>query len=305
MDFNKLSVVVSKYINKLENDFTQEEYELDFIIKKLDNYIYAFHQDMKFNLLEEIEDQVKINNIKAVEQKIKKPIISHLNNFNETDYKHKCYRILSTLENFQERFKGTYVNREEIIFYNILKAKPDKPLVIELEKQIKKQIENDFNINIRNTRIEKYVDQIVESFANGEFINKSGRGNSNISKINNIKEEVLRILRKRENNKCVLEVFSEYKQYLNKCINEYESVTKLDDVSYLKDELDNIYDIKEDKLEGSPSLKEDKVVRPIIDYIEICYSNGEKRKLSFNKLCTPEQIAFLEEKVNDIIKLDE
>lgn len=309
MDFNKLSMAVSKYINKLEHDFTQEDYELDFIIKKLDNYIYAFHQDMKFNLLEEIEDQVKINNIKAVEQKIRKPIISNLNNFKESGFDGKFTRILNTLENFEERYKRKYENREEAIIPNIYTNRPDKYIVMELEKQIKSQIENDFNISIKNKRIEMYVNQIIESFANGEFINKSGRGNSNLSKIKNIKEEVLRILRKRENSKCVLEVFSEYKEYLKKCINEYESATKLDDVPYLKEEeLENIYNLKEDRLEDSPSLKEDKVernVKPIIDYIEICYSNGEKRKLSFKKLCTPEQIAFLEEKIKDVIKLDE
>ena len=48
-----------------------------------------------------------------------------------------------------------------------------------------------------------------------------------------------------------------------------------------------------------------KVKIPTTDYIEIYYSNGEKRKVTFKNVCTPVDAHFWEDKIAEIIKWGE
>lgn len=288
MNYEELLEVVNGYLSKLEAEFQQENYEVDFMIKKLDSYVYAFHQDMKFKLSEELDNPKKVEDIESIEEKIKKPHIEPVNNTKEEYIKGIFKQILRDVEAFEKHCRGKYSYNSEISISTIFgEARPERVDILHLERLLKGNIEAAFTINIKSSKTEMYVKQIVDSFAEGNFNNSRGWEKFRSSKMNNIIEDVTNHVKKKENSKATSEVFAKYREYLRSCIEGYKMVSKLEATTPIKETVHK------------------KVGKPVIDYIEICYVGGEKRKVSFESLFTPFDVNVLEEKIDDIIKLVE
>ncbi|NNU78348.1 hypothetical protein [Clostridium estertheticum] len=286
MELSQTIFEVEQYLNKLEDEYSKDGYEIEFVIKKLQNYVVVFHEEIEFKLIDEFKnvDTKQIHQI--IDESVSKPKINIVNKSNERSIENNLERLSCTVYNGVKELNDSL--RPIDLFSQPM---PGSDSCIDFKKQMYKEADKFLKIDYNNTKFERMLNNVITAYGDGNFkecMNKAKSLNSR-----SIISELDSNLHKNKNKEDIKNVFQKYKTYFQECKIEYEHT-----VINLQNDLEPL-------LRQESQLIDEKVAKEYIKYIEIVYSNGEKKKVSFEKLCTPIDVNFLEEKIEDIIKLVE
>jgi len=282
MNFDDLYSNIENYLIKLENDFKFGEYDLEFIVKKLENYRLAVHQDIKFEIADRLNHRISQDNLCQVENSTEVGYIKNYENPQREDLISNIKVVISKIASYLNE----YIENDRNVY--VLYGRDIENDASEFEKHISHLLVKYISTDLSNTSFDKSKKRALMRFREKEF----QKCFNNIKDLNkyDIIDEILDIQSKQKQIGEIPRVFSAYRSYFKECIDKYQKLfNELSNFGYESCESVEILESKEVE-------KYEKTVSPIIDTVEVTYTNGDKVKMSYTKICTPDQSLVLDEK---------